>query len=185
MAKTKSSAVTGSPLDHLAFLRNLKTQVVASVCFQLSATPGTVLPFASLAVKPSNKWRVRLLAPTDSASAGSSVSVSEPLLRIRVWVELSCTPGGMTAAWLTTKAAARETLHTVCFKIGFLFCLLVSRTNYRAPLASLSAAAWPCQCQHTSRTRARSDGGGNPATRAASCRSGCDAWRTCMAYRRP
>src|SRR5438105_11405575 len=62
-------------------------------------------PAASLAVSASNRSRVRLFAPTDSASAGSSVSVSEPLLRISVCVGCSCTPGGMTAACAPTAQA--------------------------------------------------------------------------------
>src|SRR5436190_17256825 len=98
MPYTKSCATTGSPLDHLAFWRSLNTHVVGFVCFQLSATPGTMLPAESFAVRPSNRSRVMLLAPTDSALAGSSVSGSEPLLRISVCEACSCTPGGSTAA---------------------------------------------------------------------------------------
>src|SRR5512140_1298098 len=98
MPNTKSCAVTGSPLDHLALGRSLNTQVSGSVCFQLSATPGTVLPVESVAVRPSNRSRARLLAPTDSAMAGSRDSGSEPLLRTSVWVGWSWTPGGITAA---------------------------------------------------------------------------------------
>src|SRR5512140_939369 len=105
MPNTKSCAVTGSPLDHLAFCRSLKTQVTGLVCCQLSATPGTILPALSLAVSPSKRSRVRLFAPTDSARAGSSVSGSDPLLRTSVWVGCSWTPGGITAAVAGTARA--------------------------------------------------------------------------------
>ena len=98
MPNTKSCATTGSPFDHLAFGRNLKTHVKASDCDQSSATPGTILPRASLAVSGSNRSSTMLAAPTDSISAGSRDSGSEPLLRMIVWVECNVTPAGTTAA---------------------------------------------------------------------------------------
>src|SRR6185369_7242725 len=126
MPYTQSCAVTASPLDHLAFWRSLKTQVVALVCFQLSATPGTILPSASLAVRPSNRSRVMLLAPTVSAMAGSSDSGSEPLLRISVCVACSCTPAATTAARAGTASERHRDMAARAAKEGCFMGILGS-----------------------------------------------------------
>jgi hypothetical protein len=181
----KSSAVTGSPLDHLAFLRSLKTQVCGSTCFQLSATPGTILPFASAAHSPSNMSRITLLAGTPVASAASRVSGSEPLLRTSSCVSCSFTPAGTVAA-AARPAEASSTAHASAFIVQFEFMFVaLPDKNWRACgppwLMERLGLPWKtgrlaCQSARIYRRPQRRLVGSNPSAISMPCLAAPAAW---------
>ena len=86
-ARTKSFAVTGFPLLHLAFLRRLKVHVLkSSLAVQLSAIPGISISVAgSVSVRPSYKARTTSVSGGAEASAGSKLFGNRPLLQRNSW----------------------------------------------------------------------------------------------------
>ena len=107
---TKSSAVTGSPLDHFAFLRRWKIKVLLSVVSQLSATPGIVLPAASWFTKPSSKSRITFDSGTPSVLCGSIDATSVPLPRTSSCTSANLVPAGTLAAMVEKEVVATARL---------------------------------------------------------------------------